>query len=92
MTKQLALAPYTLKHCETEADAYFFYNTKSGNLWKTDATTGSIIATLDGTLSSEGIVEMLHKNNQDTAKSELEEHFCKTFEFLLKEGYIYESN
>jgi len=90
MGKKLIIAPYTLKHYEPKLDTYFFYNARNGNLWATDLYTGSVVATLDGTLDCEGIVRELHKNSPDIKISELREHFGKTFEFLLKEGYICE--
>ena len=77
-------------HYEAKLDTYFFYNTKVDNFWKTDELTGSIVAGLDGTLSCDDIVNMLHENSPDVPIEDLKEHFSKTFEFLLKEGYILE--
>jgi len=90
ITKKLMLAPHTLKHYESGLNTYFFYNVCNGTFWKTDKVTGLVIATLDGTLSCEGIVNVLHKNNPDIPISELQKHFYETVKFLLKEGYICE--
>ena len=90
LNKKLILAPHTLKHYEATLNTYFFCNARNGTFWKTDKITGEIIATLDGTSTIEGIVNMLHKNNPDIPATELHKHFYKTLEFLLKEGYICE--
>ena len=89
--EKLKIAPYTLKRYEIKLNTYFFYNAKNDKIWKTDDVTGSVVATLDGTLDYEGIVRELYKNSPDIKLAELREHFRKTFEFLLKEGYICEN-
>ncbi len=91
ITQKLKLSPHTLKHYEYKLNTYFFYNVCNGTFWKTDKDTGMVIATLDGTLSCEGIVNVLHKNNPDITLSELQIYFYEIFEFLLKEGYICEN-
>lgn len=90
MSKKLTIAPYVLMHYESQMDKYFFYNVGNDNFWETDEITGSIIAALDGTLDCEGIVNLLHKSSPDAPIEDLQEHFGKTFEFLLQEGYILE--
>lgn len=90
MNKKLIIAPYTLMHYESKLDTYFFYNTKDDNFWETDEVTGSIVSILDGTNSCEDIVSMLHESSPDISIEDLQEHFGKTFDFLLKEGYILE--
>ena len=92
MDKKLKISPHTLKHYEKKQDKYFFYNVKDDVFLDTDKTTGLIISTLDGTLSGEDIVCLLHKNSPEIPLNELREHFQKTLEFLIKEGYIYEYN
>lgn len=89
--EKLKIAPYTLKRYESKLNTYFFYNAKDDKIWKTDEVTGSVVATLDGTLDCESIVFELHKNSPDIPITELREHFGKTFKFLLKEGYICEN-
>ena len=89
--EKLKIAPYTLKRYESKLNAYFFYNAKNDKIWKTDDVTGSVVATLDGTLDCESIVSELYKNSSEVPISELREHFGETFEFLLKEGYICEN-
>ena len=90
MYNNLILAPYVLKHYEAKLNKYFFCNAQNDSFWETDELTGSVVATLDGTLDCEGIVNVLQENSPDIPVNELREHFQKTFEFLLNEGYIYE--
>ena len=90
-TKKLILAPHTIGRYEVKLDTYFFFNAQSCNFWETDKITGSVVASLDGTLSFEDIISLLHENNPNVQACELKEHFGKIFEFLLKEGYICEN-
>ena len=90
MNKKIKLAPYTLKRYEPNLGMYFFCNVKSADLWKTDAATGTVIAALDGSLTAKEVIDIISSNNSQIPKTQIEEYFGKTLEFLLKEGFVCE--
>ena len=90
MNKKIKLAPYTLKRYEPGLDMYFFCNVKSADLWKTDSATGAVVASLDGSLTIEKVIDIISSNNLQIPKAQIEEYFGRIFNFLLKEGFICE--
>ena len=84
------LTPYTLKRYEPNLKTYFFYNARRHSMWSIDAITGSVIASLDGTNALEDIINEFLKNNSKLTYEELNEHFSKILEFLLKEDFVCE--
>ena len=92
MSKKLKLAPYVIKRYEYGLDTFFFYNLKNESFWHTDFTTGSIIVSLDGTKDTSTIIDTISSNSPQISKSELDVFFNKVFDFLIKEGFLYENN
>ncbi len=90
MKTKLKLEPHVLKRYEEVLSTYFFYNLSSDEFWETDLFTGSVISLLDGQYSGEDIVDILSLKNSDIPKAQLEEHFYKTFKFLIKKGFLSE--
>lgn len=90
MRKKIKLAPYTLKRYEPKLGVYFFCNVKSADLWKTDSATGAVVASLDGSLTVDEIIDIIAANSPQIPKIQIKEHFNSTFDFLLKEGFLCE--
>jgi len=92
MNRILQLSPYTLKRYEQKLDRYFFFNVKDKKFWETDYITGSVVAGLDGSSSVKDVLLNLYSSNSEIDSLELEEYFCKVFNFLFEEGYICEKH
>jgi hypothetical protein len=90
--ERLKLSPFVVKRYEPNLSLYIFYNAKNETFWETSLPEGLIVSTLDGTLSAEEIFEILHSNNPHAELDLIRTKFSKTFEFLLKEEFIYACN
>lgn len=90
MSKILKLIPTITKRYESKLDRYFFYNNLNGKCWDTDSTIGAVVAALDGSLTLDEIIDTISSNTVEVPRGELKIQFNKIFDFLEKEGFIYE--
>lgn len=88
MKNKLKLSAYTLKRYEPKLEKYIFCNVSTSRFWDTDCITGAVIASLDGSQTTEEIIDILVSNSCDVPKASIEQHFNEVFDFLLKEGFI----
>ena len=92
MCKNLKLCSHILKRYESNLGVYFFYNLSSKEFWETDYFTGSVVSSLDGQSSRKDILDTLLENNSEVSASQLQEHLCKVFDFLIEKGFVREEN
>ena len=89
MSKFYKLSGYTIKRYEPKLGVYFFFNVKNRTYWETDYVTGSIVASLDGTLDVSDIVDIVLSNNKNIPENKFYEYVADKLTFLEREEFIY---
>ena len=85
------ISPNVIKRYESSIDQYFFYNAKNKTFWNCDSTLGMIVSCFDGSLCYGEILNIIYENNPETDKEEILKRLKEIIDFLLKEGFIYET-
>lgn len=85
---KLKLAPSVLKKYEQGLGLYCFYNSKEKLFWNCDYATGSVVASLDGSLTVEEVLDTLLSVNQGVDVELFTKTLLETFVTLEKEGFL----
>lgn len=88
LNSKLKLSSSVLRKYEQGLGLFCFYDSKDKLFWNADYAIGSIVSSLDGTLTVAEVIDILLSSNEHLEVDLFKRKLLDTFEQLVKDGFL----